>query len=299
MATANIVGDVLPFSVNITDATGALANATSVTLTIILPDGTTFSAGTITPTSTGVYNYPYGPTTQAGRHLGEWTATGTDASGQSQSYTVLPIAPVVTVGEVKAHLALVGTNMDDEIAAFIAAAVPILEGLCGPIIPRVVSLESHDAGAMHIWTDFTPLISVSAVTEMYGYTQFTLTAQTIGTPSDNFGYTIDDLREGRITRRGVGNVALPFGLITSAQQVTGVGSVLISYTAGRATPSENVRFALKELIKYLWRQVHGGQVTLQDAQFVGAAATSGLSDAMVKRLQLLLGPESVRPIGMA
>lgn len=297
MANAYTVGDLLPFSLNIYNANGVLADGTNVSLTVILPDGTTAGPFAVSSTPTGVYNYVYA-TTMPGRHLGEWTSTGTNAGGEPQSFTVLPVAPLVTLGEVKAHLSIATSGDDDELAAFIAASVPILEGIAGPITPRTVVGETHDAGSQHIWTDFSPIISVSSLTEMVGFVQFTLTAQTIGGGGDNYGYTIDDAREGRITRRGVGNIAYPFGLIQDARQTTGIGSVLISYVAGRAQPSENIRMALKELLKYQWRQTHGGPSSFQEG-FVSQAAVSGVSDAMMQRLRLILGPECVRPMGIA
>jgi hypothetical protein len=296
MARAYSVGDLVPFAIQIYDSTNTLANASTVTITITQPDGTTAGPFTVTASTTGSYAYTF-TATQSGRHLGQWSASGTNAGGEPQAFYVQPVAPLLTVGEVKAHLSIQTTNDDDELAAFIAASIPILEGLCGPISPRVITGESHDGGQIHLFTDFAPIISISSLTEMIGYTQFTLTSQNIGGATDNYGYTVDDAREGRITRRGVGSIALPFGFGTHSGTNSIRGSVLISYTAGRSNPSENVRMAAKELIRYMWRQVHGNPQSFTDG-YVSAAASTGVSQAMIERLRLILGPEAQRPIGM-
>ena len=296
MARAYSVGDLIPFAIQIYDASNTLANAGTVTLTVLQPDGTTAGPFTVSPTITGSYQYLF-VSTQAGRHLGEWSATGSNAGGEPQAFYVQPVAPLITVGEIRSHLSIQTTNDDDELASFISASIPILEGICGPIYPRVITGESHDGGQVHLFTDFAPIISVSSLTEMVGYTQFTLTNQNIGSATDNYGYTVDDAREGRITRRGVGSVAIPFGFGVHAGTNTIRGSVLITYTAGRANPSENVRLAAKELIRYLWRQVHGNPQSFTDG-YVSAAATTGVSQAMIERLKMILGPETLRPIGM-
>jgi hypothetical protein len=150
---------------------------------------------------------------------------------------------------------------------------------------------------VHLFTDYAPIISVSSLTEMIGFTQYTLTQQAIGSATDNYGYTIDDAREGRITRRGVGSIAVPFGYAVHANTNSVRGSVLITYTAGRANPSDNIRMAAKELIRYMWRQVHGNPQSFNDT-FVSAAATTGLSQAMRDRLILILGAEATRPMGI-
>lgn len=295
MSNAYTVGDVIPFAIQVLDSTGALSNTTSASITITLPDGTTAGPFSGTNPSTGVYQYNY-TTTQAGRHVALWTTTGTIAGGEPQSATVLAANPVLTVTEVKNHLGIIGTTDDDEIAAFILSAIPILEGICGPITPRVITGEQHDAGTRSIWTDFAPIASVQSVKEMVGTTQFTLTEQAVGAATSNYGFSIDDAREGRITRRGIGSVAFTFGLVGPSSS-TATASVIVNYTAGRQQPSENIRFALKELLKYLWRQTKSGPESFQEG-YLSQAAVSGVSEAMMTRLRLLLGPEAVRPLGI-
>ncbi len=60
------LGDVVPLGITITDANGLVANASSVTCTIYLPDNTTVT-GTVVNADTGLYNCDFVPS-QSGRH---------------------------------------------------------------------------------------------------------------------------------------------------------------------------------------------------------------------------------------
>ena len=293
MALSYDLGDVVPLAVAVTDATGVAANATTVTLTIVQPDGTT--AGPVTPTNPATGSYPYTVTpTQVGHHTYRFLATGSNASNYPGAFIVLPsVSPVVTLDEIKAHLSLVGNSDDAELAAFLAMSIPVVESIVGPIVARTIIGETHDAGSLQITTNYRPIISVESITEMVGIQQKTLTLQPVGSAVDNYGYSIDSYARGLITRRGTGSLAYNFGLIGHGSGF-GIGSVLISYTAGRANLPENIRFMVKELVKYSWRQVKGGSATFQDGGF-SSAATSGISEAMMARLRFLAGDEAKIP----
>jgi hypothetical protein len=145
VARAYSVGDQIPFAIQIYDTTNALANATTVTITITQPDGTTAGPFTVSPTTTGSYQYTF-TATQSGRHLGAWSASGLNAGGEPQAFYVQPSQPLLTIGEAKAHLSITTSSDDDEVAAFIASSIPILESIAGPITPRVITGETHDGG---------------------------------------------------------------------------------------------------------------------------------------------------------
>jgi hypothetical protein len=85
------LGDVVPLTVQIRDANGVLANATAVTLTITLPDGTTISPAPANP-SVGLYQVDY-VTVMEGRHIVRWVATGNNASAYTDSFDVRPVNP--------------------------------------------------------------------------------------------------------------------------------------------------------------------------------------------------------------
>jgi len=287
------LGDLVPLSVSVTDSTGVAANATTVVVTIVQPDGTSVGPYTPTNATTGSYVYTFTPTL-VGHHTYRFQATGTNASNYAGAFNVLPsVAPIVTLDEIKAHLSLVGSYDDAELAAFLATAIPVVESIVGPITPRTIVGEGHAAGSVQITTNYRPIISVESITEMVGQQQRTLTLQPVGYATDNYGYSIDSYTRGLITRRGTGSLAYNFGMIGHGSGL-GVNTVLISYTAGRTNPPENVRFMVKELVKYMWRQVKGGQASFQDGSF-SPAATSGISEAMMARLRFLAGNETTVP----
>ncbi len=298
------MGDVLPFAVLITDSSGTPANATTVTLTIVLPDGGTAGPFTVTGTA-GSYSYPYATSAASGlsgRYLGKWVAIGANASAREQAFDVAGGTPILTVEEMRTHIATLAPvglpSIDDsELQIFIDSAIPVVENRAGILTPRTIVSEAHDAGSPILLTDFTPILSVQSITERVGTTTRTLTLQPVGASVDSYGYSIDDPRVGRITRRGTGSSALPFGM-AAGRGPASFDSVLVSYTVGVNVTRANVQFAVKELVRYMWRQVKGGTGSYQDAQ-LPAAATSGVSEAMIKRIDFLLGVENQRPIGVA
>lgn len=86
------LGDPVPLSITITDASGNLANAGAVSVTVTLPDGTTDVTSNIPPTSLGVYDHDYAAV-QAGRHGVRWVATGANASAFTDAFLVEPTDP--------------------------------------------------------------------------------------------------------------------------------------------------------------------------------------------------------------
>ena len=84
------LGDAVTLAIQVRDVNGTLANASAVTLTITLPDGTTTTPSVTNPT-TGNYTATYAPTT-AGRYLARWVATGTNASAFADDFEVMAAA---------------------------------------------------------------------------------------------------------------------------------------------------------------------------------------------------------------
>jgi hypothetical protein len=259
------VGDSLPFAVEIRDSTGALANATTVTLTITEADGTVGSPITVSATSTGVYSYPY-TATLPGYVRGHWQATGTNSGSEYQTFAVEGAPPVVTLAEAKVHAGIIGTSDDQRAQVFLDAAVKVVEDEAGAIVQRTVTNEFHDAGSAFVWLDVAPVQSVTSVYE--GTTA--LTARTIGS-TDN-GYVVENSTTGRIARTGLTHFA---------------DRVRVTYVVGRSTPSASVRFAVLDAFKYLWSQSTGSS----GEAFGGPAAAAGVSAAYRTRLRLLLGNE--------
>ena len=86
------LGAVYPAAINITDQNGQPANPAAATLIITQPDQTTVNCPiTLPPAVTGQLRYPF-PTTQAGRHLVNWTTTNPTAP-YTDVFDVLEAAP--------------------------------------------------------------------------------------------------------------------------------------------------------------------------------------------------------------
>jgi hypothetical protein len=157
------LGDIVPLSVNIFDANGHLANATSVSLNIGLPDGTTNSVGVISPSSTGVYQYDY-TTLQYGRHTVRWLATGANASAFNDTFYVEPADSVtfISLKQFKEHIKKVGTSDDELLRMFTAAACQMITDRTQQIVPAIFTQDSYPAkGRVHL--DHYPVISVTSV----------------------------------------------------------------------------------------------------------------------------------------
>lgn len=142
------------------------------------------------------------------------------------------------------------TSKDGELSAYIDAATPIMEDLCGPLLARD-RVETYDGGRPQIVLLFAPLISVTSVVESYGSTyERTLTEQHIfdGSPVGAYGFTVD-LVSGQLTRR-VSGVVAPFP--------NGRRNVQVSYTSGRAEIGGNILLAARRLVRHLWQSERQG-----------------------------------------
>lgn len=101
------LGDTLTIARDCKDAAGALANCTTVVLTVTKPDGTTDTPAVANPpTVTGKYTVGYVPT-QAGRHTWRMTFIGVvPDQAHGDVFHVWPSASTWIVGltEAKDHL---------------------------------------------------------------------------------------------------------------------------------------------------------------------------------------------------
>jgi len=201
------LGDPIPLTFTTKDATGALAAVTTAVLTITLPDGTSVlppvavvSTGTYAPTT------PY-ISTVAGVHRVSWVGSGANAQDYADTFNVMAADPrlLISLADAKAGLGITGTSKDEDIRSVIAAATPIMEDLCGPIL-RTTRTETYDGGTTQINLLWSPLISITSIIESYGSTYVrTLTQQDVfsGSGLDSFGFSVD-LTTGIVTRRADG-----------------------------------------------------------------------------------------------
>lgn len=261
------LGDTVPLSIAIRDEAGVPANATSVALTITLPDGTATTVGPITPTGTGVYDHDY-VTTQAGRHNVRWVATGTNASAFSDAFNVEPadVGAFVSLDEVRAHLKRSDTSEDEKLRGFLLAACRMIEDRMGHVAPVTLTLD----GCGRTIVLERPVVSVTSVTTLPGGEAVPPADALAGTA----GWTLD---------RGAGVLTL------SRFHRHHFGRVRVAYRAGRSPLPGNFRLAALELTAHLWRtsqhNTSGGRPSLG----VDETVVPGVSYALPYSVRQLLG----------
>lgn len=224
------VGDPLPdLGVQIRDASGALASAGAVTVTIKLPDLTTVTPGVSEPT-TGTYEATYF-TTQAGRHVAEWVATGINGSAYSQQWYVNPADPggIVSVSDVKQFLGITSTVDDEELRDWIAAATEMVENEVGPVI--VTTRTDVVSGYGELWLPVSPVVSITSAVPQRGGT----------------GLVVGDLSVD------------PYGRLyrTSGAAIGYAGPWVVTYVVGRTVIPRGITRAVLVIVGHLWELQRG------------------------------------------
>jgi hypothetical protein len=229
------LGDIAALAIQIKDATGTLANASSVTATITLPDGTTATPSVSNPT-TGNYQIAY-LTTQLGRHGLRWTASGSNAGAFTDVFEVTDPAywPIVSLDDMKTHLNITSSTYDEEIRFMISVATNIAENYCKRALTRQTVSETRDGGGTSIILFQPPVLSITSIVE----NTTTLTA------SD---YTTD-LASG-IVYRGSQIARLPF--------FPGRQNITITYVAGYVNPPPMAQHTVKEIVRWMWQTSQQG-----------------------------------------
>jgi hypothetical protein len=160
------LGDLVPLAVKIRDASGAPMNASSVTLTISLPDGTTTSPFVANPpTITGEYNADFVPT-QYGRHRVHWVSTGPAVAFDDIFDVRDPSSTsLISLVDAKRHLniPLGSTTDDEELRQFIEASTYAIERHRNEVIARRVFTEPvRPSGVVQL--DNRPVIRLISLT---------------------------------------------------------------------------------------------------------------------------------------
>ena len=222
------LGDVVPLSVTVTNASGQPEDATAVHLTITLPDGSTVTQGPIASTSPGVYDYDYA-TMQAGVHRVRWVATGNNASAYTDVFVVEPAegAPFVSLADVKNHLKLAAGD-DEKLRGFIAAACQMITDRMGQVSPVTVT---HEVTRGHtIVLPNRPVIEIVSVQTLPDLETVPQADRAAGID----GWVLDSAE----------------GVVTLTRRY---GALRVTYRAGRSPLPSNYRLAGLELTAHLWR----------------------------------------------
>jgi hypothetical protein len=266
------LGDTAPLGTTVRDASGVLANAGNMALTITLPDNTTVSVPAATPTSTGTYAYDY-PTTQAGRHIVRWLATGVNAGAYVDVFDVREAAPPMlyslSSAKAKLDIPVTSTAEDEDLRECIEATTFAVEYFTGPVVRRTVrqvAAGGRDAIALHT----TPILAVTSVTPLQDWQQAVDT-----------GVLDVDAATGIVRRTD--NLCFP------------AGDYRWVYTAGRTAVAANVSLAGKLILQHLWRTNFGaarGLVGIGGGEdFSVTEPVPGLGYAIPNRALQLLQPD--------
>jgi hypothetical protein len=260
------LGAAVPLSTTVKDASGALANAGNMRLTVTLPDDTTAVVDPVAPASTGVYSYAY-PTVQAGRHQVRWLATGANATAYTDVFDVRAAAPpmLFSLASAKAKLDIPATSTgdDEELREFIEATTAAVEFFVGPVARRTVQqVVQGDREAWVLHT--TPVLTVTAITPLQSWQQ----------AIDVSALDVDSHT----------------GILRRTDWLWFFsGDYRVTYTAGRAIVPPNVSLAAKLILQHLWRTKYGaarGATSSDD--FLATEQVPGFGYAIPNRaLQLL------------
>lgn len=255
------LGDAVALSWTASGAGGTIA------LSITLPDGTTASPAV---TTTGAINVATYTTTQAGRHVVAWTATGAIADAYRDVFDVTDAtdAGLVSLDDLKRHLNITTSTYDDELRAFGQVAADMVEGHCNRYWRRRTIVDTFDAGGEAVNLTHTPLISVSSVV-----------SRGVTVSTNNWRV---NLLTGRLRYR--------WGFFPGDYE-----DLVVTYVCGSLTIPPVVRQSALETTRHLWmtqRGAMGGRNPLSGDDFA-----AGSTFSLPRRVTELLA--SVRAGGLA
>lgn len=265
------LGDVVPLSVEIRDTANALANAGNVKLTVTQPDGVVITVDPVAATSTGIYDHDFA-TTQAGRHVVRWLATGLNAGAYTDTFDVREADPgqIISLADTKAQLNITGTSNDEELRGFIDAATRVIEGIVGSVVRRSW-IENYHGGQTSILLRHSPVISITSVTES-------------GATVAASGYTVNP-DAGILTRVS--------GFTPLCWQ-SGYRNIGVTYVVGRTANLGNVSLAAKIIVQHLWetQRAGGGRPPVAlGGEVVGVSEQFGQTFSVPRRAVELLEPD--------
>lgn len=220
------LGDVVPLTIAIADASATPVNATTVTLTITLPDGTTVTPSvTNPPATTGTYLYDY-PASVPGRHVVRWTSTGPQAAftdvfdvrGQDNP-------TLVSLADVKRQLSFTGSVRDEEARWYAEAVTGVVERELGLAVVRRTRVEDHHNVRGALTLNWTPVVSLTSMVLVNG----------------TYTWDVSTLH------------CSPSGVVMSPLGVAPYGDVRVTYLAGMAQIPAEYGLAAEIIIQHLWQ----------------------------------------------
>jgi hypothetical protein len=233
-------GSIYRATLDVYDATGALVNPATATVTIVnvKPDGTvitTTPAVTLPPASTGHLLVDF-TTVEAGRHTGFWSTTAPTTTGTFVFEVLDSVSTgLVSRADMKLKLNLDPTYVADdaELDLFILVATDIIEDKVGNVVVRTVTTHA-DSDQQSLWLTELPVVSLISI----------LPELTFGVSYPVSLVKIIDAEHGQVARLdGFPFVGGPF---------------LVTYQTGRPVVKASITHGAKEIITHLWETQRGG-----------------------------------------
>lgn len=235
------LGSIYPAALSVFDQNGNLTNASSVVLTITLPDGTTTSPSPSNP-STGQYTYSY-QTVQAGRHLVRWVTT-TPGTGFTDVFDVAEATPpsILSLADAKQHLQIDQSNTEDdnELRAWLTGITATIENYKNEVIVRRTVVEDHTF-SLFTWNFESPRLRLWEIPVI----------QLVSLVSNDFSPTF--------TWDVVNNLQVEndTGIITVIQGPPISGNVTATYIAGMSIVPYNYLAGAKIALQHAWETRRG------------------------------------------
>lgn len=265
-------GQPVRLSTTVKDLSGALVNATALTMTVQKPDASTQAYAAPANDGTGLYHQdvPAADLSQIGHYAYKWVATGTGAGvsyGSLEVFDPFDIS-VLPLQDAKDMLNIpqTTTTYDAEIQSWIDTIGAGLEKMTGgPLVNRSIVERAEVCGWREILLRKRPVVSVQSIADQAGQA-LSLTDLDVDTNSG-------------VVRRRLG---LPF--ITLWPVVT------VTYTAGWGVPTPPAfNRAGAIILDHLWQTQHGPSIR---PSMAGDETTVdyGLGFAIPTRAAELLAP---------
>ncbi|MER7126747.1 hypothetical protein [Micrococcus luteus] len=246
---------------------GALTTPASITLSVLLPDGTVVPLSPVVD-GVGLYHYDYTPT-QAGQHVARWVTTGPTGADE-ETFDVAAQwneAGFISLADAKTHLRKTTSEDDEQLQAFVVTACQMITDRMGQVSPAAATHDVTRYGDT-IVLPRRPVIAVTAVERLPGG-EVLPAADEVGGVA---GWYLDG-------SEGVLRHTASFG-----------GRVRVTYRAGRIPLPPNFRMAALELVAHLWRGSQHNQAGSRPALGDGDALSASVTPfAMPFRVMELLG----------
>jgi hypothetical protein len=243
------LGQPVRLSTTVTDVTGTLVNAGTLSLTVRKPDATQQVYASPTNDANGLYHQdiPAADLTQLGHYQYVWTATGAGAgvSGPAGFDVFDPFeVTVLALADAKNMLNIAATDTTDdaEIMRKIAAIEAGIENVIGgPVITRTISNERLEVGSGYrtFALRYRPVVSVTSIVDV----------------ASGVAMSLADIDLDPVTGIVRRKLNLPFW--------SRGPFYLITYTAGLGTAvPQAIAEAAAVILKHLWSTQRGNALTV-------------------------------------